>query len=264
MSTQWLIAKYIPDMSRHEPRNIGVILLKDGKPYLRFRGRTTDGNVDGRKVRGYQNSLENYKAWIAHWERASETGSIKDLMIGANPNCNFFLEFGGERILGADTVEPETLANQLFHQLVGDEAMIDGEPKNETAIDRIFKRLDITEKVEPDVVLPGTIDAEPVFFDFRYRNGRNTWMKRVRIDRGSDKKAMEPLYSAAWVFERARNVDTGCHLVALLDCQDGASITRPEEFLRKHGDAVFNVADEDGSADGLKAMLGLNGALAII
>ena len=268
MNAKWLIAKYIPDMRRREPQNIGIILLKDEKPYLRFRGRNkADGKIDGNKTK-FQKSVDNYRAWVSYWEHAAIKGGLDGLLRRPRPDDNFILEFGGERIIGSDSTEPEAFADELYSQLVEADIIENGvarEVSVETAIDRIFRKLDISEKVEKDPVLPSVDNDERIFFDFRYKNGRNTWMKRVRIDRGSEKLAMDPLFSAAYVFERAKSIDTDCHLVALLECQEGSPIIRPEDFLQKHGSGstVFNVANEDDTASGLKDVLGLTGLLSI-
>jgi hypothetical protein len=266
MNAKWLIAKYIPDMRRREPQNIGIILLKDEKPYLRFKGRDkADGKIDGNKTK-FQKSVENYRAWVSYWEYAASKEGLDGLLRRPRPDDNFILEFGGERIIGSGSTEPEAFADELYGQLVEADTIESGlamEARVETAIDRIFRRLDISEKVEKDLILPETADTDRLFFDFRYKNGKNTWMKRVRIEHGSEKRAMEPLYSAAWVFERARGVDTNCHLVALVDYSGESSVIRPEEYLQKHGGTVINVADESGAADGLRELLGLSGMLAI-
>jgi len=61
MKARWLVAKYMPDLRRREPDNVGVILLMDGRAHLRFLGQR-DGRVDGRSVR-WAGSVKNYKAW---------------------------------------------------------------------------------------------------------------------------------------------------------------------------------------------------------
>jgi signal recognition particle subunit SEC65 len=263
MSVQWIIAKYIPDMMRREPENIGVILLKDGKPYLRFRDRDADGNIDGRRARWHQNSVENYKAWISHWERAAVDGDARTLLSNVNPNSNFFLEFGGERILGSATTDPDLFLDELFRQLVGAEdptSLVISKPKREAVIERIFKKLDIFTKVERDQVLPGTTDEDCVIFDFKYKNGKNTWMKHVALGR-SEKLVWEPLHSAAWAFDSAAKADRGCKLVALLTHQDVDPNPVSVGFLAKHCGKVIDVSDDeraDKCVEGLRTVLGLS------
>lgn len=263
MSVQWIIAKYIPDMMRREPQNIGVILLKDGKPYLRFRDRDADGNIDGRSARWHQNSVENYRAWISYWERVSAKGDARALLADVNPNNNFFLELGGERILGSTTTDPDLFLDELFRQLVDADdpmALAMNKPKREAVIERIFERLDISEKVQRDQVLPGAADEDRITFDFKYKNGKNTWMKHVRLGR-SERLVWEPLHSAAWAFESAAKVDRGCQLIALLTHQDVDPNPVSVGFLAKHCGKVIDVSDEeraDKCIDGFRTVLGLS------
>jgi hypothetical protein len=262
MNAKWLIAKYIPDMKRREPRNIGVILLKDGKPYLRFRGRDkTDGKIDGNKTK-FQKSVDNYRAWITYWEYAARKGDIQGLLGGARPDDNFILEFGGERIVGSELTEPENFADELFHQLVDSEEVYVEQRREsvKSVIEQVFNKLDISDKVERNQVLPGTADDDHIVFDFKYKNGKNTWMKHVSLGR-SEKLVWEPLHSAAWAFDSAMKIDHGCQLVALVSNQDGEMDPRPVEFLSKHCGKVIDVSDEalaDSGADGLRAVLGLD------
>jgi hypothetical protein len=263
MNAKWLIAKYIPDMRRREPINIGIILLKDGKPYLRFRGRNKDdGKIDGNKTK-FQRSVENYRAWISYWEYAAGKGDLPGLLNKVRPDDNFILEFGGERIIGSELTEPEAFADELFRQLVGlEDACI--EEKRESVIEQIFQKLDICAKVERNQVLPGTSDDDHIVFDFKYKNGKNTWMKHISLGR-SEKLVWEPLHSAAWAFDSATKVDRGCQLVALVSNQDGETDPRPVDFLSKHCGKVIDVSDEAhaaSGADGLRTALGL-GALRV-
>jgi len=64
-NTRFLVAKYIPDMRRLEPRNIGVIVWTDGHLSAHFLG---EGGEIARAPRrlGVQNQ-DTYRQWIRYW-----------------------------------------------------------------------------------------------------------------------------------------------------------------------------------------------------
>ena len=66
---EWLVAKYMPDLRRREPKNVGVLLRMGDSCFSRFLGEQSGGQIDGRHVHGLVNSVQNYKAWVGYWKR---------------------------------------------------------------------------------------------------------------------------------------------------------------------------------------------------
>src|SRR5260370_7676760 len=66
---RYLVAKYIADTWRMEPRNIGVIAVGPTGWAARFVGESPakPGQVDGRSLRGRMGSLPAYRQWIKYW-----------------------------------------------------------------------------------------------------------------------------------------------------------------------------------------------------
>lgn len=117
MNTKWLLAKYVRDLRRREPVNVGVIVFAHGEIAARFVGETDGKAIDGRRTRGFADP-ENYRAWVAHWRRSiDERWSISGFMTIRSP-ASFFLEFGGERLLGNGDVAIEPFTERLFADLV--------------------------------------------------------------------------------------------------------------------------------------------------
>src|SRR4051794_28602366 len=106
MNARWLIAKYMSDVRRREPTNVGIVLITDrGERLARFKAEDeSTGEIDGRKFRS--GAVENYKAWVAHWKRALEKKADPRRLVTRDPTQNYFLEFGGERLLGNEEVDP--------------------------------------------------------------------------------------------------------------------------------------------------------------
>jgi hypothetical protein len=66
---RYLVAKYISDLQRMEPRNIGIVVCASGVTCARFLGEKPGrpGHVDGRKVPPFVTSVAAYKQWIEFW-----------------------------------------------------------------------------------------------------------------------------------------------------------------------------------------------------
>lgn len=72
--TTYLLAKYVPDSRRNEPRNVGVVVWSPEGMAARFLGEKRDhpGEVDLLAVPTFVRSPENYAEWVRHWRKAIE------------------------------------------------------------------------------------------------------------------------------------------------------------------------------------------------
>lgn len=66
---RYLIAKYIADLRRGEPRNIGVVVWTPHGIVARFAAEKVGrpGEVDGRSIPSFVTSASAYKEWIQFW-----------------------------------------------------------------------------------------------------------------------------------------------------------------------------------------------------
>ena len=144
-TTKYLLAKYIPDLHRFEPRNIGVIVWSPLGLEARFLGEYPNrpGEVDGRSIPGFVTSASAYKQWIRYWRNAFMRESISPVGGGevVSVNSPAFIEAlqqtgrGNFVIVDAGAVldpvgeeELPAVADQLFVQLV--EATSAEEPRD--------------------------------------------------------------------------------------------------------------------------------------
>jgi hypothetical protein len=76
---RFLIAKYVPDVFRNEPRNIGVVLWSPDGVAARFVGEKPDapGEVDDARVPPFVSSAEAYKQWVRYWRREMAKPAIR-------------------------------------------------------------------------------------------------------------------------------------------------------------------------------------------
>jgi hypothetical protein len=76
---RFLIAKYVPDVFRNEPRNIGVVLWSPDGVAARFAGEKPDapGEVDDAQIPPFVSSAEAYKQWVRYWRREMAKPAIR-------------------------------------------------------------------------------------------------------------------------------------------------------------------------------------------
>lgn len=133
----YLLAKYIPDLKRIEPRNVGVILWTPRGVRGRFLFERLDvpGEVDGRSVPNWIGNLTAYKQWVSYWREAisSETyevptgGAAVQLLspefisaIQQANRGNFVLVEGGVLLDDIPEDELDDACKYLFETLVGE------------------------------------------------------------------------------------------------------------------------------------------------
>ena len=72
----YLLAKYIGDLRRFEPKNIGVIVLTEQSVAGRFVAERSAklGEVDGRSIPSFVSSASSYRQWISYWRDLIQRG----------------------------------------------------------------------------------------------------------------------------------------------------------------------------------------------
>src|SRR5215475_6711156 len=152
-AARYLVAKYISDLQRMEPRNVGIVLWASGKVFARFLGERPDdpGKVDGRTVPGFIASTAAYKQWIEFWRaqlgnetpsKFSESGlnSLKDASRG-----NFLLVDGGFILEEVSPTYLPKLTDDLFQRLVDTSSSEDPkDPILEQIANNWIKKLGLT------------------------------------------------------------------------------------------------------------------------
>lgn len=136
MSTaRYLVAKYVPDMWRMEPRNIGVIVWTSNGVNARFLAEYPErlGIVDGRRIPTYVNNPSAFRQWVAYWRSTIERSRLEPPNGGTpipreapeyldalrmTARGNFLLADGGMTLDEVDQHEIIDLVNQLYTMLV--------------------------------------------------------------------------------------------------------------------------------------------------
>jgi hypothetical protein len=138
MSTapRFIIAKYIPNPRRMEPRNIGVILWSDGRVASRFFGDNPNtGATEHSPVFIKKRNHQTYKNWVAYWRQmlakdALPAGKGKIKVQRSSPEFldalrltsvdKYVLVEGGFIPVPVQSHEMANVAEQLFVEFIDD------------------------------------------------------------------------------------------------------------------------------------------------
>jgi len=275
-AAKYLVAKYIPDVERMEPRNIGVIVWSPEGVAARFLGeRDTTGEVDGRVVQTLARSVSAYKQWIGFWRSQVESAEIVpatggervprtapafvDALKSANKSA-YCLVNGGfllDRVPGAELPK---LADYLYKKLVREPEV----PRLtlEAQCERLIHsaQLDTSPyfKLDHHVVcpVPGGPTQEFVF-DYAFENGTlKRLYQRVSLHRTQLRRG---IHAAAWQFEKVAEAalvgaDGTAALVYLPDQRQADPGVENAVELLSSVTRVVNVADEKAARDEFAAL----------
>ena len=135
----YLIAKYVSDLFRNEPVNIGVIAWCEGATAFRFLCANAEGQVDGRILRGKIEtlSLDAYKQWVSAWVKMLSRDKINFIgkpeivtktsarfldALESTGKGNYILERGGELLEDVSPDKLQSVADYLFTRLVDEDS----------------------------------------------------------------------------------------------------------------------------------------------
>jgi hypothetical protein len=211
MTTKWYIAKYLPDVRRGEPKNVGIVLYSQGRATARFIGQTDGDSIDGRSAR-WAGSQENYKAWVHRWSHTASqvrTEEAFDAMRSTIPGSSYYLEKGGEYLV-AGSHDASEVIQALFVELV-DEPRHDQRATlldhREAWLAEAFTELGVAPEIEQDCEV--TVDGDRLRFDYRHANGIDRLFKKVNL-LANERRSWGTVHEAAWslngVRQRARTI----------------------------------------------------------
>lgn len=115
-SAKYMIAQYITDLFRNEPKNIGVFIELNGDVFAKFLGEMESGEIDGRKLKGFK-SPDTYRQWIDYWRKIVTTNKFNDL---TNASGAHFRVIEGGEIEDFETDSVEQIANSMYSMLISE------------------------------------------------------------------------------------------------------------------------------------------------
>ncbi|MCW3027160.1 MAG: hypothetical protein JWN81_371 [Solirubrobacterales bacterium] len=266
MNTQWLVAKYIPDMRRREPTNVGVILIEpSGVAHGRFRAVRPDGTFDGRSAR-FAASGDNYRAHLRYWRHLIDQGfSPESVAAAIKPigDESYFLEFGGARLsASADPTDPVVLLDQLYATLVEET------PENENLgvselSDAVIRQLAFPEgALHRNSRIEARIGGarDPLVFDYRFDNGAVNLMRNVPLS-FADQRSWDAVHATVYSFKAAESIleaegKQQRHISFVKPRSDDVELDRQLGVLGSQA-TVVDVSDPDRAKEELGNLLGV-------
>lgn len=122
-NSRYIVAKYVPDMRRMEPHNIGLFVWVDGRVVMRFLKEKDTPFIDDQK---------NYQRWRDYWRGEIAKDSIAPIrgpavskkepefmdVLRKTQEGNYLLSDGGRFSQPIGAAEIDDAANFLFRELI--------------------------------------------------------------------------------------------------------------------------------------------------
>lgn len=117
MRANYWIAKYVPDLFRNEPKNIGVFVQFNDTFSARFLGEDSDQRIDKRKLRSFRNA-DVYEQWVDYWRDLINKGDIDRL--NSHTSGNYIIQNRG-KVTNIDKDDNiQNVLNFLFTKLISE------------------------------------------------------------------------------------------------------------------------------------------------
>ncbi|MFC4856761.1 hypothetical protein [Actinophytocola glycyrrhizae] len=264
MNADWDVIRYLPDLKRGEPRNIGVALIVEGIARVRFFAEQEPGKVDGRSVRTRVNDLQNYKEWIAYFRRKAASGHWEDVKRSRlrRPDYPYYIDRGGVIF----DVSPENIdveLDALYQEVVADpnregrtSSVAEDHPDSfAEQVDRILQS--VPAHFNKNVTVPGVFAGGPrggnsiqdnIRFRFGYQNGRMHLMDNVS----------SPPYAYSFFAraEAAYRVDTTLSFLAFYRRDKFGRNEGEIDIIERYANTV-DVEDEEAAIDLVAEIVGV-------
>jgi hypothetical protein len=229
------VAKYVPNLLRMEPRNIGVIVADESGATLRLLGLGEECAIDLRilrRVRGLQDDGTAYTEWARFWMRevgAYNASAVRDadLFVRSLADAGgdvLAVHYGGWYIPEEDAESAESVAAHLFAELVSarEEPAVN-EPASAvtrtlyTEVHKTFKKLGLlapTPKaagenphlIRMNAPVPGTLPV-PHRPKFSQLNGKLAVMEHMDFGAAGEEKVTHHALSTAYMFGDIRDAN---------------------------------------------------------
>ncbi|MEU0388000.1 hypothetical protein [Streptomyces chartreusis] len=185
MDNHWFLVKYIDDIFRNEPINIGVVVSSDGSVASHFLGQRPDGSINGQKINRRITGVDTYKAWVRFIRKEADRGNLDSRIEALSKRVgeSYVIERRGP-VLDNERSAQE-IADSLFTALVSAETV--PAQSLDVLAEAVFKRLAFPpgQKIDRDVDFKVKVRDVPqlVTFDYKYTADRTVLMDRISFSR---------------------------------------------------------------------------------
>ncbi|MGJ6968791.1 hypothetical protein ACSDR0_43505 [Streptosporangium sp. G11] len=273
MSSPWFVVKYMPDLYRREPRNVGVVFLDRGAGWARFYGQdSASGDLNDQLACQLVPEIRTYRAWVHYFMHHATEGSwqtVLDSLSRRRAFDNFYVEEGGTYEREFD--DPRSVLEDLFQSLVGDKPrpLVQATSRDlKSLVKEVFKVAEIEKKVERSPAFPVEVSGTrkhaqtTVQFDYRYTNGATTIMERVPLSMSKRQANVQTVNELLYRIEnviRQHDVD---RFVAMYHVPDSApeearEFIEPQLKLLETYSDLLDVGDVPEAASNLRQRLSM-------
>ncbi|WP_216588665.1 hypothetical protein [Streptomyces brasiliscabiei] len=187
MSGSWFLVKYIDDIFRNEPINIGIVIAFEQGSVVRFLGQRPDGSINGQRISKRIAGVETYKAWVRFIHKEATRGTLDDRIESLSKRVgeSYVIERRGPLVETSTGKSLQDIADDLFRALVSSES-----PHTQSLdalAEATFKRLSLPpgHDIDRDVGYKVKVRDIPqsLIFDYRYADEQTTLMDRISFSR---------------------------------------------------------------------------------
>ena len=190
----WFLIKYVADLRRQEPRNIGLVLETPDGWITKFVGEAEDGEIKGNRLNG-KLDVELYRTWVQYFRRKAVTQQWEDVeRMQHRRRSNYFSEKGGV-IYDTEGKTWASLLESMYGELVQSKSERISRATREYLLIQARRALalanvPVEEKVEVQAKYGERTTTVP--FEFRHLNGKTRLMDAVNLSaRNADSRARE-------------------------------------------------------------------------
>ncbi len=255
----YLIAKYVDDIRRNEPVNVGVVVFDGGSVRARFEGEDDQGRLDKRRIRKLVSGRDAYVAWVRHWRRLLESANEDALLRAASRD--FYLERGGTVLYDLDNRALDDAVRELYARLVKPEdppAPMSLQEKSLRSLRLAGAHLDDDTRFHRDIKVKLEVGTHVFDESFSYgvRNGGWHYLQEVSFDPQQPRRSRKEANHCAFLVEHAV-VEDGSGPLVLFDGADIDDTTQPMLDLVSAVAATVDVGNPEAAAPELQRQLSL-------
>lgn len=262
MHAKYLIAQYLPNKLRREPRNVGVILISGDQCCARFLGQTSngDGAIDLRTC-SWAAYPQIYKRWVEFWQEEVGRGSVGLAKRLATGHGNYGVVEGGSYCVQGQ-FPVETLCEQLFSSIVAPPAEVKIAPETDVRNSQLTK--DVKAELKNLGIFGGTAGKSvkhPVLAH-KWISGKITAHQiacnqtgprgsAIEIVEFSGKRIKASAWHAGWAasaFQDIKLASAKNRCIALVriagECRDDRQVESSLKMLTANADQVVNWEDK--------------------
>lgn len=260
----YFIAKYVDDLARNEPDNVGIIACDGEQIVARFDGENDEQHIDLRKVRHRITGSHAYRGWIHYWREAikdpsavgAEASTPSDLLkfLVETASRDFYLEHGGTILLDADERSLDETARELYEKLVREPdppSPMSLQEKSRQALAAAGAPMEDESRFRKQFTIDLDVDGVNVQHEVSYAvmNGSWHYLQEMPFDPGKPRVSRKEASHCAFLFEHANWAkEDGLILY------DGSDLSGHSQDLLKMLSGFAQVVDVDHLDDAAEAL----------